>query len=71
MTGEARLNLNDLGSGSIPGVSARLGAALAEAAGVCLESQGHAQGVELRVSGHVDGVYSVEWPPISGQSRRA
>ena len=71
MKGEARLNLNDLGSASIPGVSARLGAALAEAAGVCLESQGHAQGVELRVSGYVSGVYSVDWHPISDRSRRA
>lgn len=71
MTGEARLNLNDLGSGSIPGVSARFGAALAEAAGVCLDSQKHAQGVELRVSGYVSGWYSVEWPQVGRQSRRA
>lgn len=71
MTGEARLNLNDLGSGSIPGVSARFGAALAEAAGVCLDSEKHAQGMELRVSGYVSGGYSVEWPPIGRQSRRA
>ena len=71
MMSEARLNLNDLGSGSIPGVSERLGAALAEAAGVCLESQGHARGAEIRVSGYIDGVYSVEWPPISDRSRRA
>ena len=71
MTDEARLNLNDLGSASIPGVSARLRAALAEAAGVCLESQEHAQGVDLRVSGYVSGVYSVDWHPIPDRSRRA
>ena len=71
MTDGARLNLNALGNGSIPGVSERLGTALAEAAGVCLESQRHARGAEIRVSGHVVGVYSVEWPQITDRSRRA
>ena len=70
MASGAQLNLNYLGSGSIPGVTARLGAALAEAAGVCLESQEHAQGVEIQVRGDVSGGYSVEWPPITEQARR-
>ena len=71
MTSAPQLDLNHLGSGSIPGVSARLGAALAEAAGVCLESQGHAQGAELRVSGDVDRAYEVVWPLITIQSLRS
>ena len=71
MTSGAEFDLNYLGSGSIPGVSQRLGAALAEAAGVCLESQGHAPGVEIQVSGDIDAGYSVEWPPITEQSRRS
>ena len=71
MASRDQLDLNHLGLGSIPGVSPRLGAALAEAAGVCLESQGHAQGAELRVSGDVDSAYRVVWPLITDQSRRS
>ena len=65
------LNLNDLGNGAIPGISGRLGAAMAEAGGVCLESQGHAQGVRLSVRGLRNGAYSLDWPPIDDQSRRS
>ena len=69
MTSGAQFDLNYLGSGSIPGVSARRGAAFAEAAGVCLESQGHAPGVEIRARGRIAGSYSVDWPPITDDSR--
>ena len=71
MTSGAQFDLNYLGSGSIPGVSPSIGAALAEAAGVCLESQGHHHGVEIQARGHIVGDYSVEWPPITEQSRRS
>ena len=59
-----------MGKGSIPGISGAVGAALAEVAGVCLESQGHAPGVRLSVTGDSGSSYSLQWPPISAQSRR-
>ena len=71
MASRDQLDLNHLGLGSIPGVSPRLGAALAEAAGVCLESQGHAQGAELRVSGDVSRAYQVVWHPSTIQALRS
>ena len=40
---------------------------LAEAAGVCLESQGHGQGVKLSISGSSGNGYSLAWPSISTQ----
>ena len=65
------LNLEDLISGKIPGISQRLGDSLAEAGGVCLESEGHAQGVQLTVRGDVSNRYSVRWHPVDAQARRA
>ena len=44
--------------------------ALAEAGGVCLESQGHVMGVQLRVSGYANNIYRLEWPPITDQISR-
>lgn len=43
---------------------------MAEAAGVCLESQGHTPGARLAVSGRNRRNYSLQWPLISAQSRR-
>lgn len=43
---------------------------MAEAAGVCLESQGHTPGARLAVSGGNRRSYSLQWPPINAQSRR-
>ena len=65
------LDLNDLGKGDIPAISPAMGASLAEAGGVCLESQGHTQGVQLIVRGYSDNVYTLVWPPITEQSRRS
>ena len=64
------LNLNDLGGGIFPAISASLGMALAEAGGVCLESQNHKRGVRLSVRGHSNNSYSLTWPSITGQSHR-
>ena len=41
------LDLRELAAGDIPAITAALGAALAEAGGVRLESQGHNPGVTL------------------------
>ena len=56
---------------NIHGISPPLGKALAEAGGVCLESQGHAVGVVLSVRGYSDNVYPLNWPPITEQSQRS
>ena len=45
------LDLSEFGDGSIPAITPAVGNMLAEGAGVCLESQGHALGVELVVRG--------------------
>ena len=71
MASRDRLDLNHLGRSSSHGVSEKRGQAFAEAAGVCLESQGHAQGAELRVSGDVDRAYQVVWQPSTIQALRS
>ena len=65
------LNLSDLGKGDIPAISPAFGQALAEAGGVCLESQGHAVGTRLTVRGYRDNDYALVWPRITAQSRRS
>ena len=64
------LDLNELKQG-MPAITPAYGEALAEAAGVCLESQGHIQGVELRIIGYVSNLYILYWPTITDQTRRA
>lgn len=65
------LDLNELATGQIPGVTSALGASLAEAAGVCLESQGHTQGVLLQVRGGSGNGYPLSWPAVTSQAVRA
>ena len=65
------LDLNELATGGIPAITPALGASLAEAAGVCLESQGHSPGVALHVRGDSRTSYALAWPAISAQSLRA
>ncbi len=64
------LNLNDLVNGFHPAISPKFGLALAEAAGVCLESQGHDIGVQLHVRGFLKSIFKLNWPPVNEQSRR-
>ena len=61
------LNLNDLGNG-LPAITPAWGSVLAQVAGVCLESQGHHQGVLLRVTGHLNSTHALNWPPVSAQA---
>ena len=63
------LNLNELRNG-LPGIMPEWGSVLAQMAGVCLESQGHQQGVRLRVTGSINNTYALIWPPISDQAHR-
>ena len=63
------LDLNSLGKG-LPAITPGFGMALAEAGGVCLESQNHSQGVQLRVRGYSNRCYPLDWPSITEQTRR-
>lgn len=63
------LDLGDLGHG-LPAITPNFGMALAEAGGVCLESQGHVQGVQLFVRGYRNKRYPLAWPPVTDQARR-
>ena len=63
------LNLSDL-SGGLPAISRAFGEALAQAGGVCFESQGHGRGVQLRIKGYRDNSYSLDWPQITAQILR-
>ena len=65
------LDLSELGDGSIPAITPAVGNMLAEGAGVCLESQGHALGVELVVRGGESGSYPLTWTPVTDQALRA
>ena len=64
------LTLNDLSNADIPGITPALGGALAEAGAICLESQGHPQGVRLPVRGISDHVYRLTWTPATVQARQ-
>jgi hypothetical protein len=63
------LNLNELGEG-LPAITPAFGKALAEAGGICLESEGHAEGKQLHVVGDSDKNYSLLWPPVTSQALR-
>ena len=63
------LDLNELGRG-FPAITPAFGKALAEACGVCLESQGHSQGQQLKVKGDYSNEYPLGWPAITEQTVR-
>ncbi len=63
------LDLNELNNG-LPAITPELGKVLAQVAGVCLESQGHHQGVHLQVSGYVNNTHALTWPPSTDQALR-
>lgn len=68
---EASLDLRTLGDGSMIGLSSEVGASLAQAAAVCLQSQGHAQGVLLVVGGVVTANLPMIWQHANDQARRS
>lgn len=55
----------------MPGMTPELGAALAQAAAVCLENQDHAPGVVLRVAGTHPCSIAVHWTAVSEQAVRS
>ena len=64
------LDLNELNTDDIPGISRAKGNELAEAGAVCLESQGHAPGARLIVRSAANNSYRLDWLPITDQARR-
>lgn len=64
------LDLNDLGAGQNPGITAAIGNALAEAGAVCLATNHHLPGVPLVVRGRADRRYRLAWPLASAQAAR-
>ena len=65
------LDLEVLGSGQIPSITPAVGNFLAEAAGVCLESQDHLPGVQLAVTGYRNGHFVLSWLPVAEQALRS
>ncbi|MGH7595845.1 MAG: hypothetical protein ACREOI_05800 [bacterium] len=63
-----KLVLSTLGEG-LPAITPAFGVALAEAGAVCLEEQGHFDGVELKVSGEFTEAFKVYWPNVTDQMR--
>jgi hypothetical protein len=63
------LDLDELGHG-MPGLSPRAGAALAEAASVCLDDAGHPIPVALLVDGDHSESLDLTWSAVSDQHRR-
>ena len=63
------LDLNELGDG-LPAITPSFGKALAEAAGVCLESQGHAVLTQITIRGHVSIEHPLVWPQVTEQILR-
>ena len=64
------LDLNELDTDNIPGISPAKGNELAEAGAVCLESQGHTRGAYLTVRNGANNSYRLDWPPVTDQARR-
>ena len=59
-----QLDLSDLANGDIPAITSAIGRLMSEAAGVCLQSQGHEQGVKLIVSGASTTDVALSWSSI-------
>ncbi len=64
------LDLNDLDTDVIPGITRERGNDMAQAGAVCLEEQGHSQCVAFTVRGSFRKVYTLVWPPATDQAKR-
>src|SRR5882762_10409117 len=66
------IHLDDLAAG-MPGITPKIGAALAEAATLCLEDHSHSSGVPMPVDGELNQKLSVGWSALADpeQARRA
>ena len=64
------LDLNELDTDDIPGISRAKGNEFAEAGAVCLESQGHTPGTCLTVRNGANNGHRLDWPQVTAQARR-
>lgn len=65
------LDLRKFGEGpGLPALTVAAGRFLAEAAAVCLESQGHVPGVTLAARAPDPVAFTLQWPEVSDQTRR-
>jgi len=64
-----QLALDDLGNGT-PGISPEYGWSLAQAAAVCLDSQGHSSPTEMPVGGDASAEIDLEWEAPDERARR-
>lgn len=64
------LDLNELDTDDIPGITRQKGNDLAQAGAVCLESRRHRQGVRFSVRGYFGKVYVLTWPAATKQAMR-
>jgi hypothetical protein len=64
------LKLEEISRG-MPGMTSEQGAAFAQAAAVCFDSQGHASGVELTIRGYQTGSHQAHWAPVFDSIRNS
>ena len=64
------MNLSELDTDDIPGISRQKGNELAQAGAVCLELKPHRQGVNFAVRGYFRRTYALYWPAVTNQARR-
>ena len=64
------LDLKDLDTDDIPGITREKGNDLAQAGAVCLQLQQHQHGVRFPVRGYVRKTYILDWPPATEQALR-
>ena len=64
------LDLNELGTDDIPGITREKGNELAQAGAVCLQLQSHPQAVQFSVRGYVRRTFGLVWPLASEQAMR-
>ena len=64
------LDLREIASGSMPGLTAESGQAPARAAAVCPDSMGHVSGALLTVARSALVDCTLEWLPVTTQARR-
>ena len=64
------LDLNELDTDEIPGMSREKGNDLAQAGAVCLQMNQHQPGIELTVRGYIRKTFRLTWTPASEQAMR-
>ena len=64
------LDLNELDTDDIPGITREKGNDLAQAGAVCLQLQRHRQGVRFPVRGYFSKTYALAWPQVAEQAMR-